>query len=890
MNLKIAQASLNQTGLDWPTNITHHCMAIEEAVKDGADLLCLPELSLTGYDNQDNSREFDNTSTHEALQFLANYAASLNPNLILSIGHPWRLREDTCMNDPFNNPIYNTQNKPFIVQSFVSGGKLFAMHPKRYAYDYARGYEGRYFTQWHDRYANEYNGSLGSGYDGCIPIMLPAIDALNSEKTMIPFGSAVVQLGEGSDAILMTTVICEEYWKGTWLDHTLQDNALLMSHGLLAEKLSRFDIALVINPNASPPAIGKYHDHLALCKKHSEYCGVIVHTDELGSSGGTYASYGQCIIAQNGTLISQAPRARFCAITYSSQVVTIPPMRSSSNKPHAIIPHRFTNTHTSGLNNQPASWDFPDNPYLSLEESIRIECLWLFDYMVKNKIRGFTQALSGGADSAYNAAKIRIMLYLAINDLGIEKTLAKLPYSTHYAASALEAWLTDPAPNREAAIDVIMNNILTCITMPTQNNSDETMHAARSLIQGGVKTNGTPFKGIGGQFYECNIESLITLYAKIYAGINPDELTPERDHELSLIIKNILYLNSKTLTPTELEQIICDSRQLVKEITHSAPLSLARASDQLAYENLQARIRSTLIWIFSNTEQKVGIANPNLDEICNGYTSFSGDEHAGSIGGNAHKHKVDQLREMRQLMERGLNKHNNGIYDVPPIEAFYPILEQKPSAELQPKNEAGEVTQYDETSLERTYEQIKFLTHAMLHDESTHYGIRNTPIEVFELCRHHTAFISDTIEQLHDKVRATYTCWASAQFKIHASAIAYTGADSVDHQVSQRTPTIAAYRKPELALLALHCLNELVQKEGSTFEQLTGQSLKHCQLKIRIDHSLITAIEAKLWDPVEKKMRLTALWQCLKTNPLKEWSGMDPIAQDRFIKAIEYQS
>lgn len=54
MLIKIASASCNQTGGDWPRNVTNICDAIDKAVTDQADILCLEELGLCGYERGDD--------------------------------------------------------------------------------------------------------------------------------------------------------------------------------------------------------------------------------------------------------------------------------------------------------------------------------------------------------------------------------------------------------------------------------------------------------------------------------------------------------------------------------------------------------------------------------------------------------------------------------------------------------------------------------------------------------------------------------------------------------------------------------------------------------------------------------------------------------------------
>ena len=51
--IKVAAAALNQTPLDWEGNAANIRTAIESARERGAHLLCLPELSITGYGCED---------------------------------------------------------------------------------------------------------------------------------------------------------------------------------------------------------------------------------------------------------------------------------------------------------------------------------------------------------------------------------------------------------------------------------------------------------------------------------------------------------------------------------------------------------------------------------------------------------------------------------------------------------------------------------------------------------------------------------------------------------------------------------------------------------------------------------------------------------------------
>jgi predicted amidohydrolase len=51
--MRIAGAALNQIPIDWSTNLRNIRTAIEQAKAAGVELLCLPELCLTGYGCED---------------------------------------------------------------------------------------------------------------------------------------------------------------------------------------------------------------------------------------------------------------------------------------------------------------------------------------------------------------------------------------------------------------------------------------------------------------------------------------------------------------------------------------------------------------------------------------------------------------------------------------------------------------------------------------------------------------------------------------------------------------------------------------------------------------------------------------------------------------------
>jgi NAD+ synthase (glutamine-hydrolysing) len=52
-SIKIAGAAVNQTPLDWKGNLERIIGAINEARSQQVEILCFPELAITGYGSED---------------------------------------------------------------------------------------------------------------------------------------------------------------------------------------------------------------------------------------------------------------------------------------------------------------------------------------------------------------------------------------------------------------------------------------------------------------------------------------------------------------------------------------------------------------------------------------------------------------------------------------------------------------------------------------------------------------------------------------------------------------------------------------------------------------------------------------------------------------------
>lgn len=249
--LQIAAISLNQTPLDWKGNFDRILDGLNQAKKNGADLVCFPELTITGYGSEDLflSKWFP----QKALRQLANLIPHTD-GITAAVGLPVRIGKD----------IFNTVA---IIENQVLKGFV----PKQYMAIDGVHYEFRWFTPWK---ANE----------------LIEFDFFG---TQIPFGDQLFSLKNVSYGF----EICEDAWRGE----------IRPGYRLRDRKVD-----LIFNPSASHFAMGKTLERIDLVKESSRlfdcyYC----YVNLLGNESGRMIFDGETMLAKSGKLLGRAPLLSF---------------------------------------------------------------------------------------------------------------------------------------------------------------------------------------------------------------------------------------------------------------------------------------------------------------------------------------------------------------------------------------------------------------------------------------------------------------------------------------------------------------------------------------------------------------------------------------------------
>lgn len=815
ISLRVTQASPNQTALDWPQNMANLYAAIDEAVRQGSDIVLTPELSLTGYEVNDDFQRTDNNRIYAALSNIAAYANAKDPNLLVSVGNPWRLQLREAFqragSDPdiVKNPLYDRLNLPFNVQTLIGGGEILGMTAKANLFRDERGYENRYFNEWSFRDAKQVADLTGLQHSfGTLELPMP-------DGKVVPFGRPIICVTDKDGlGYVHAVAICEEKWVASQYDgppHNDKRYDQLNIIPYISNHLGGAEGLFLELSNASPPSKLKQDKHMHLNDLASDYFEVVVDTDGLGTSGATFAQFGHRLISQNGETISAGPRMEFDQVGFTTSTIQITNAQAfKKHLAHGDFVRKFkapeAKVQTSlawSQEGSKAEWDDPANPDRWKEERIRNQALWMFDYMRKAKSIGITEALSGGKDSSFNCAMVRVMVELALNDLGIDgfcEQMAHLPYLDKIRDAYDKG-------GQEAAAEACMEDMLTAVYMGTNNSSFETWYAAKTLIDGDKFEDSTPFKGIGGKFLERNVQDLVTSCAFIFGTENSTKIPHDRKAEILEALADFVHASPYVYTPQQMKDWGDDLQSKYPEL--ESLTSAALPGQNVAYENFQARIRQVLIMAITNIEKKLPIANPNLDEAYGAYATFGGDLHSGTLNWNAGLHKADQEALMDYLEDKGVKNVMERIVSLAPAN------NNKPTAELQPK-QYGKVVQNDEDAMEGTFPQKAALARLRHHTKLvTSDGARwMNAGELFEKAREDAHFDALDDNKLFNAVAVFYRRWEGpAQNKVHATPIANTFGENVDKQTSLRTPNLSGQSLDEIAALAIDILFNWAEEE-----------------------------------------------------------------------------
>ena len=246
---KLAGACLNQTPLDWDNNLSNITNAINEARLKKIDILCLPELCITGYGCEDLF--LSNWLPETAIEKLMSIVPKTH-DIAISVGLPVRLA----------GSVFNTT-------CFISNQKIKGFYAKQKLANDGVHYEPRWFQPW----------KPGS------------VESLTIHGTTYPFGHITVE----EKNLIIGFEICEDAWQ----------------NGRPCELLDK-KVDIVLNPSASHFAFEKaaFRERLVVNSSKLFDC-VYVYSNLLGNEAGRMIYDGDVLIGQKGVLIGRNHRLQY---------------------------------------------------------------------------------------------------------------------------------------------------------------------------------------------------------------------------------------------------------------------------------------------------------------------------------------------------------------------------------------------------------------------------------------------------------------------------------------------------------------------------------------------------------------------------------------------------
>ena len=208
--------------------------------------------------------------------------------------------------------------------------------------------------------------------------------------------------------------------------------------------------------------------------------------------------------------------------------------------------------------------------------------------------------------------------------------------------------------------------------------------------------------------------------------------------------------------------------------------SLTWQTDDIALQNIQARVRAPSVWLLANVKNALLLSTSNRSEAAVGYATMDGDT-CGSLSPIAGIDKAFLLDWLHWLETRG----PWGLHSIPALAA---VNQMQPTAELRPPASG----QTDEDDL-MPYRVLDAIERAGIRD-------KQPPVEVFRTIR--PQFPQYTVAQLQLWVERFFRLWCRNQWKRERYAPSFHLEDeNLDPKTWCRFPILSGGFERELAEL-----------------------------------------------------------------------------------------
>ncbi len=478
--------------------------------------------------------------------------------------------------------------------------------------------------------------------------------------------------------------------------------------------LARLGVDCILNPSASHFAFGKLEIRKRFVVEGSRAFHVsYVYSNLLGNEAGRIIYDGGVLIASGGRLVAMGPRFSFQPVLVTAAVVDVGVNRMDRARAGSFLPQLGAGS--SQEVRLEFSW-----PEIDPEPNILHIPKWETGPNVKEE--EFFRAITLGLFDYLRKSRSRgfVVSLSGGADSSATSCLVALMVERATAELGMDGFRRS-LPYIEGLASctdsrACVRTLLWCIYQASRHSSAETRQAAETVAE-----------AIGARFASVQIDDAVEHYVRIAEGLLGRTLNWE--------------------------------------------------TDDLALQNIQARVRAPLVWLLANLEGKLLLATGNRSEAAVGYATMDGDTCGGlsPLGG------IDKAFLLGWLV--WLEKEGpEGLHPIPALAVVNRLL---PTAELRPQ-EAG---QTDEADL-MPYDVLDVIERAAIRD-------RKSPVEVFRGLRTHFPHCSPA--QLATWVERFFILWCRNQWKRERYAPSFHLDDeNLDPKTWCRFPILSGGMKREL--------------------------------------------------------------------------------------------
>ena len=275
--VKVAAGVLNQTPIDWASNLKTIQNAIEVARSADCTLLCLPELCITGYGCED---AFHSAGIRETAIEMLMEILPMTTGMVVSVGIPLM----------YAGGIFNTA-------ALIVDGSLIGFVAKQHLAGDGIHYEPRWFKAW------------PSGVQGEVEV----------NGVEYPIGDIIFDVG----GIRIGFEICEDAWVGT------RPGGSLAARGT----------DIILNPSASHFAFGKHEVRKRFVLEGSRAFHVTyLYANLCGNESGRAIFDGDVMIASAGKMLNCGKRLSFKPFVVTTAMVDVAATRMSRARTGSFEP------------------------------------------------------------------------------------------------------------------------------------------------------------------------------------------------------------------------------------------------------------------------------------------------------------------------------------------------------------------------------------------------------------------------------------------------------------------------------------------------------------------------------------------------------------------------